>query len=158
MVNQAHKIMTDALDINPEQSRLLALSRVLEEYARAMAPGMPIDTEEGAAYQKRLYRTILGVLKQEGPEFVSQYSMLLNFVHANSDTTGAFYRHYPNRFQEMVQLDKTERLVFQRLIRLITLTANPATRLLNLKQISLPVLTAGLRSDQADRVIAFYTI
>ncbi len=156
MTYKAHKIMSDALDLNPEQSRLLAMSRLLENYANAMAPGMPVSPEEGAGWQRQLYKTIMGVLRTENQEFVSQYTALLAFVHARSDATGAFYRHYPNRFQDVVPLDKAERLVFQRMIRLITGTANPATRQLNLKQLSLPVLTAGLRGDQADRVMAFY--
>lgn len=154
MSQESQKIISDVLNINPEQSRLETLGGELEEYAKAMAPGKPVTTAEGAAWQRRLYNTIVNILKTEGQEFYAQYGLLLSFAHAQRD--GCFRNPLPYRFAESIPMSAKDRLNFQRMLRLIMLTANPATRMINLKQASLPILLKNLPGAYAERVYAFY--
>lgn len=142
--------------LSPAEARLQTLLGFLEEYNKAMSPGVPISARDGAEWQRRLWQRLQLVLRTEESEFIRQYQALLEFVATHRN--GAFKMPLPFRFPEHVQLTPVELLNYQRLVTLIVQTANPLTRMKNLEQMHLPSLLSKFSGAIADRVSAFYSL
>jgi hypothetical protein len=157
MSKDSLKLMNATVNnIDPAQSRLHTLMSFLESYDHAMRPGAMITSTDGAGWQRRLYQTLMRTLKADSNEFIQQYQAILQYVHTHPD--GAFRNPLPFRFPEHVALSPEELLNFQRLLQLILLTANPMTRLNNLRQTHLPATLSKFQGAIADKITAFYSL
>ena len=133
-----------------------SLITALEQYVDVLAPGKPIEGDQGARIQYGFWKTISNVLENApADEFKLLWNILLGFFNAHKD--GALHERYVFRFSEFWSQSEAELTAFQRLINLIKLTANPSTRAQSLKQVDLQrTLAEGLSETARQRVLMFY--
>jgi len=136
---------------------LTILANQLADYAKAMHPSQPMTAIEGKTQQTILWRTIDAILKLEGPEFIKGYTMLLAFVHENR--SGALNDRYIYRYFADLTIPNNDRKNFNRMLNLLSATADPATRRLGLEQADLTASLAGFRDGAIQqRVTEFYSL
>ncbi len=129
----------------------------LNAYATAMAPGKPITAEEGSRRQYALLTALRSVIESapEG-EFKRLWNLVLAFAHLHKD--GVFDGRYINRFAESWHRSVDELSALQRLINLITITADSETRSNSLKSFDLTrTLEFGFTDSARARLVGFYT-
>lgn len=136
---------------------LLAMVERLDGYIDAMAPGKAIDPREGARMQQVLWSTIRDVLRRPADEFNAMFTELLLKFHQHRN--GCFSKRYINRFHEYSNLKGADLRTFTRLIELLMATANPASRHLVARQLSV-ARTMRDYPDQSvvERMEAFYAM
>jgi len=157
MSTESQQILNNALNPeDPVDARIASMLSQLEAYNNAMKPGMPISSEEGAKWQRRLYGIIADCLRLQDEAFIRSWDALLMFVNRKRDES--FRMPLPSRFPEYIPLSAAELKNFHRLVYLITRTANPLTRALHLTQIHLDTTLVGLRGSQADNLRSFYHV
>lgn len=155
MSTESNNLMKNTIAPDPAaDARLVTLMGQLDEYAVAMAPGIPMGSEDGAKWQKRLNDRIWLVLRMQGEEFWKGWEALLAFVHRHRD--GVFSNQYPYRFPEYLPMSPKDAQNFQRLILLLQRTANPATRAAQLSQLNMVTLLKDLKGPISDKLRAFY--
>ena len=133
-----------------------ALINSLEMYIERMAPGMPVDNDQGARNQYMLWKTIVNI-STNAPinEFKSLWSLLLAYF--KEFETGVFHERYIFRFSEFWVQPDAELHGLQRVLNLIKLTCNPATREQGMKQVDLHrTLADGFSEDARSRIVNFY--
>lgn len=154
---ESQQIINNALNPeDPVDSRIATILSQLEDYNREMSPGLPISSEDGARWQKRLYTIIIDTLRLPDEAFIRTWDALLVFAHRKRGES--FRSPLPFRFPEHVALTRREYKNFQRLVHLITLTSNPSTRIASLKQVSIDSTVKELTGAQADKIRAFYHV
>lgn len=116
----------------------IMVQEALERYAVAMAPGKPLSNEQGATLQVGLYRVLVNVLNRPGPEFVPLWTLILAFAHAHAKDV--FNPRYLHRFWSYLKLTPNELRSFERILNLISVTANPQMRSLGIKQVDLKIV------------------
>lgn len=147
--------LTDGMDQTLEDA--------LTAYVTELAPSRPVEPVVGARYQVQLWRAIQHVLALEGSAFVKQWSALLAFVDANKLTSngrpGVFSAGYAFRYFSEVKIGASDRRNFERMLNLITITAERRTRQLALKQVDMKATLSGF-NDEAIRqkLIGFYQV
>lgn len=124
-----------------------------------------MDPNKGAAYQKNFCRMIMKVIEKstgkviidgrEQDEFRQNWIVLLTFFWFYRK--GALGPKEVNRFAANWQNADEGVTIFQRLVNLCLLSANPADRPKTLKQADiLRTLDLGLTQEGKERVIGFY--
>lgn len=133
-----------------------SLIHTIEMYIESMKPGKPVRSVEGAQSQYTLWMALFNVIHNApSSQFKSLWNIVLGFFVKHEK--GALGECYYNRFSEMWKYDTNQLTAFQRLLNLISLTANPATREVGLRQVNLDVtLSKGFSEDGRNRLIAFY--
>lgn len=145
------------LKVQQNSLALTILANQLADYAKAMHPSQPMNATIGKTQQTILWRTIDAILKLEGPEFIKGYSMLLNFVNENRN--GALNDRYIYRYFAELTIPNNDRKNFNRMLNLLSATADPATRRLGLEQADLAASLAGFRDGAIQqRVTEFYSL
>lgn len=135
----------------------MAVKEVLERYALNMKPGKLTPDAEGATHQVALYRTLIQVLDRPGPEFMPLWTLILQF--ANEHMKDVFHPKYLYRFFSHLKLSKVEIRNFERLLNMISLTADPKSRALGLKQFDLKITLKYLaKPNIVQNVRAYYSI
>ena len=138
---------------NPTQTVALAN---LDEYKQEMMPGKAHSTDEGAALQTKLYRTILSILRMKGSNFTRMWSELLDFVHQNRDTL--FNEKYVHRYFQNLSMQNGERKNFERILNLLIATSDPATRSRASEQVDIDATMEGFNDpDMHQRVSEYYS-
>lgn len=127
-------------------------------YIPAMHPKRPVTEADRLRQQVSLYRSISGVLnKLEGEEFTRAYGFLLELFSLYRK--GVFGERYVYRDFDNVPLAEPDRRAFQRFLMLLTLTADPKSRAVALKQIDMTkTLALGVSEPARQRVQAFYGV
>lgn len=157
MSTESNNLMKNAVAPDPAaDARLVTLMGELDGYAKAMAPGIPMSSEEGAKWQKRLNDRIWKLLRLNGPDFWTGWEALLKF--ALREREGVFHNQYPFRFPEYLALSPKDTQNFHRLILLIQRTCNPKTRAAQLAQLNMITLTKDLPGSVGDKLRAFYEV
>lgn len=135
-----------------------ALIQALENYIEQMRPGKPVSENDGAHHQYTLWRVIHGLIHQIPPEeFPKHWNLLLSLFAQNQGEGQVFHDRYVFRFSEYWSRAEAELDGFQRVLNLIKLTADPQTRKLGLKQVSLDrTLSAGFTEDGRQKLLSFY--
>lgn len=135
-----------------------ALIQAMESYIDQMRPGKPISENDGAHQQYSLWRMIHGLIHQVPPEeFPKHWNLLLSFFSQNQGEGQVFHDRYVFRFSEYWSRAEAELDGFQRILNLIKLTADPQTRKLGLKQVSLDrTLSAGFTEEGRQKLLSFY--
>lgn len=126
----------------------------MEQYLNAMAPGKPMPAKTGAANQYTLYRLFNNVCNMvEG--FDPCWNELLNIF--NEHKGGALAERYVFRFAEELPGTKEDHSAFFRLLNLLIVTADPATRKESLKQVSIYKTTQdGFTETARNNINQFY--
>lgn len=129
----------------------------LRNYTELMAPNVVANATTGKGQQLNLWKTIEKVLKLEGAEFIKGYGMLLGWVAENRK--GALSERYMYRYFPELALGQADRRNFDRMLNLLTATADPATRRMGLQQVDLAATVAGFRDSAIQqRVTEFYSL
>lgn len=133
-----------------------SLIHTLETYVEKMAPGRPMNSTEGAQHQYTLWMALFNVIHNApSSQFKSLWNIVLAFFKKHEK--GALGECYYNRFSEMWKYDLRQLAAYQRLVNLISLTADPETRAVGLRQVNLDVtLSEGFSEDGRNRLIMFY--
>ena len=128
----------------------------LEQYIARMKPGMPVDGDKGAKAQYGLWHTlrkILETMPQE--EFKNLWMLVMLYFHQHRE--GVFHERYVFRFSEFWNWSEKDLTAFQRILNLLKLTANPATRNAALKQVNLErSLADGISEEARQRLVTLY--
>lgn len=129
----------------------------LNRYVDAMSPGQVVGEKEGISNQVLLWRTIQNALNRQGSEFTSCFGEILEAVHRHRK--GAFHERYVFRFWDALPLSTPERRNFERLLNLMMLTSDPATRAHTLRQVDMDATLHGFNdSDIHQKVVEFYSL
>lgn len=107
----------------------------LKEYVSTMMPGRSHSTGEGEAAQLNFFRTIVTILKLEGGEFNTMFTLLLSIVNSNKNTV--FSDRYVFRYYNQLKMSNIERKQYERIVTLLLVLCNPAIRPKALKQIDI---------------------
>jgi hypothetical protein len=129
--------------------------RRLNEYMEAMRAGLPVDVEEGKAWQKVLYRTLMNVIhNSDDAEFSVLLKIILDQFVVHKD--GVFHPSHSMRFAEHIELNEAERATFFNLVDLLTISADAKGRELRLRQVDLnKSLTSEFTEQGKQRIRAF---
>lgn len=128
----------------------------IELYMGNMKPGMPVNASAGAVAQYTFWNVIKNIAHNApGNEFKSLWNILLGYFEEHKN--GVFHERYIYRFPEAWHKEVKELTAYQRILNLIKLTANPATRQHALKQVDLDrTLSEGFGEEARNRIISFY--
>ncbi len=131
--------------------------RTMDEYIAAMAPNKAMDADTGAKWQRRLWTMVSNVLTRiPRDEFDITWNTILNYFNehgADNDVLGA---RFVFRFNHMWAHSKTDLDNLNKLLNLIRLTCNPATRAIGLKQVDLDRTLANVGQESRNRLLNFY--
>lgn len=98
-----------------------------KEYQEKMKPGVVVSAADGINMQTRLWRTLKGILKLTGPEFITSYRTVLEWVQQNRG--GVMNEKYAYRFlAHATTLQAKDRVAFERLMAFMMNTCDPMTR------------------------------
>jgi hypothetical protein len=128
----------------------------LDIYKKNMAPRVPVDPNDGAKYQNGLWKVLQSVLENAPEnEFTKIWSVILIYIHAEQE--GVFNDRYLYRFAEHWGWDLDELKTFQRIMHLVTLTADSKTRKENLKKVTITkVIATGFSERAKQRITNYY--
>ena len=129
----------------------------LNDYAVKMKP-RAIQTEEtGTENQMKLWGIIKEVLNSAEADFKDNWVVLLAVFNANE--IGSFAEHYVFRFFEHIRLDQDSIDAMQRILNLIHLTQDPATRVANLKRVDIErTIKVGISDTAKRNLLMFYSV
>lgn len=132
-----------------------SVTDALERYAENMRPGKPTTDLEGSTQQTHLYRTLISILDRPGPEFMPLWTLVLKFAFDHKQDV--FHPKYIYRFFSHLRMSTVEIRNFERLLNLISLTADPKSRALGLKQFDLKITLKYLaKPNIVQNVRAYY--
>jgi hypothetical protein len=128
----------------------------LNSYVENMKKGKPITPANGAMQQYALWATLRTVVENHhGDEFRSLWHIVLSFFHYYRDNV--FSDRLVFRFADHWQRDKDQLKALQRLLDLIKITADPATRDENKKRVDMArSLEVGFSEEARSRVLQYY--
>jgi hypothetical protein len=118
------------------------ISNVLGTYLTTMGPAVPVSVDAGAAQQLNLYRMLMNVVNRPGVEFTPLWTQILTF--ANENINGVFAPKYLFRFFSNLRLPVIDIRNFERLLNLISVTANPQTRAVGIKSVDMKVILKNM--------------
>jgi len=128
----------------------------LDRYVTDMQPGRVVKDSEGARSQYNLWKAIT-YIAETAPvdEFKRLWNILLAYSEEYKD--GVFQDRYIFRFSEYWIWSEHELNGLHRILNIIKLTSNTATRADGLRQVSLDrSLMEGFTDDARQRIIMFY--
>ena len=128
----------------------------LDSYAQVMEPGKEVSGKEGARQQLRLFRIIERVFNRvENKDFKPCMDALIGFFHEHAnDVTGDQHLY---RFAAEWTAEAEEFTAFTRFVSLLSMTADPKSRELLVKNLSFEYyLEFGLTENGRQRVLAYY--
>jgi hypothetical protein len=145
----------DQLRLSGTQAQKVLIAS-LDRYVEDMAPNKPIQDAVGARNQYNLWKAI-SYIAETAPsdEFKRLWQILL--AYALEHTDGVFQDRYVFRFSEYWTWSEHELNGLHRILNIIKLTCDPATRADGLRQVSLDrSLTEGFSDDARQRIVMFY--
>lgn len=124
-------------------------------YCENMKPGLMVAERTAAVEQAALYRSIQNIINRQAVYFQPLFTALLAIF--NAERKGALGDSHRNRFMEAVPLNKSDRDAFQNLTHLLSVTSDPKSREVTLKQVRLDkALANGLTAEGQRRVLAYF--
>lgn len=133
------------------------LVSAIEHYVDVMQPGKPVEVNQGARNQHAFWKTIFNAVELSAQdEFKSLWKILLAYFNQYSKGGAFGYRHV-YRFSEFWVNGEEELRAYQKVLNVMALTCDPATRANGMKQFDISrsfdtVFTEVGRS----RLIQFY--
>jgi hypothetical protein len=161
IVKDAVNFIKDELLVATEEVKGLvnhnsqAVQKSLDDYLTIMMPGKPVDPQVGGREQYRLYKTIVNVISNQA-NFKESWNISLKSFNDNKD--GAFKDSHIFRFPDTMLGNPNDHKLFQVLINLIKLTADPVTRKEGLTKVTLArTLDAGMTEVARSNLASFYS-
>lgn len=135
----------------------IVIQHNLETYAREMAPGKPVTDQQAASYQQLLYTTLNRILKMEAAEFVENWTMVLDFVHARRATL--FHEMRAFRGVSALTLSARDCRNFEQMMNLLLKTSDPAVRYASTAVLNYDVVLGEIPSEEIrQKLLAYYRI
>lgn len=127
----------------------------LLNYADKMDPKKPMSPAQGVMHQYELASTLRYALNTEPETFKEVWQFVLAFAKQHSN--GVFHMRHINRFPEQWQWGEELLRAFLCTVNIITLTADPQTRITGLKQVHLGrSMQVGFSERAQQNVLSFY--
>jgi hypothetical protein len=126
-----------------------AIITAVDMYISVMRPRMPTTIKDGTRGQLDLWQAIYSTIHRNNTDFNGCWSLWLSYFNHYKDSV--FGVRYAFRFFEFMQLPRDQRIAFQRILNLMILTANLATRAQNLKHVDLEA-TLSVYFNEEDRM------
>lgn len=128
----------------------------VDNYKFKMAPGAPIDADTGAREQYNLWKAISSIVENSPEsEFTKLWSVLL--IYVNDNINGIFADRYIYRFAANWSWSESELKAYQRILNLITVTCDPATRSTNIRKVNIhKTLAEGFTEKAKQRISNYY--
>lgn len=135
-----------------------ALKQAFDQYQLKMKPRTPVNDEDIARNQTSLARIIFGTINTlEGKDFDLMFGHILAQFH--KEASGVFHELYVNRGMDVIELSSEDRRLFNNVINMIKLTADPAGRSISLKQVDLnKTLIGSITEAGRQKVYGFYNL
>ena len=128
----------------------------LDQYIKAMKPGVAHHGNDGPSQQVRLFRTIQSVLRQTGPDFNALFGELLRLI--NEHRQDVFHERYLFRYFDTLSLTNRERKNFERILSLLIDTCDPKFRSKAFQRVDINAVMEGFNDTEVhQRVMSFYT-
>lgn len=136
---------------------LKLIKQRLDSYVQAMQPGIPMAPGECAQNQLSLYRIIMSVVGMTGGQFQIGMSILVNTIREHRK--GVFAERYVARDFENLTLPYNARLFFERMIRLLLVTADVKQRDQVQRYVDIPAVIKYLPDTKAQqRILEYYNV
>nr|DAT18092.1 MAG TPA: hypothetical protein [Caudoviricetes sp.] len=101
--------------------------KTIEDYTKAMAPGVPIYDAEGANWNVRLYYAITSILRADDVrDMYDGMDAVMSIFRREHN--GALHHMYTSRFMDVIMLDDRTRILFCNMMLVLWTFANPITR------------------------------
>lgn len=128
----------------------------LDAYREKMAPGIPVNPDDGARQQYNLWKLFETVVESAPEqEFKKLWSVMLAYINGN--ISGVFNDRYVYRFADQWVWGLGELNAFQRLLNLAITTSNPATRQIDIRRVSVAkTLAEGFSEKAKERLNNYY--
>lgn len=130
----------------------------IEGYISKMSPGIPMTGEQGIVHQFGLWNLLKRTVNNSGEkEFKKLWNIVLGFFHEYEK--GVFSERYVLRFMDQRPGSNRDLRDFQRLIDLLKLTSNPATRTVTIQAYSMDKLleTKNFTDAGKQKLVTFYS-
>lgn len=136
----------------------LMLLASIDKYKYVMAPGAPIDADAGAREQYNFWKAISSIVENSPEaEFNKLWSVLL--IYVNDNIKGVFDDRYVYRFATNWTWPVVDLKAYQRILNLITVTCDPATRSSNIRKINMhKTLAEGFSEKAKQRISNYYQL
>jgi len=140
----------------PEEVTVSKLEEFLSNYLREMAPRVPMTNKLGAMNQYGLWKTLESVINSDNNVFRDDFKVVLKYFNDYADSS--FGPRYIYRFSEYWEWSTDELDVFQKLINILLLTADPSKRAAGLKQVDLnKALDTGFTDVAKSNIGSFFS-
>ena len=140
----------------PEEVSVSKLEEFLSNYLREMAPRVPMTDKLGAMNQYGLWKTLESVINSDSNVFRDDFKVVLKYFSDYADSS--FGPRYIYRFSEYWEWSTDELDVFQKLINILLLTADPSKRAAGLKQVDLSkALGVGFTDTAKSNIGSFFS-
>jgi hypothetical protein len=148
-----NKIIASAMEKATPIGRLIL--QQVEQYLISMHHKRPVTAIAGASEQVKFYRALRSMIENLTTDFNLVYSTVLAlFEDEKNATLGC--RHV-NRFMSHVALNEKEAQTYLRLTNLLSITANPKSRAITVRQVDIDAtLEHNFSEAGKQRVKAFY--
>jgi len=157
MSRQPYSVTPQQLASLPSTQRinLEAVVERLDSYVTNMSGARPIDPRDGGGYQTALWNCLRQVLNADAQQFSLQWSEVLATFHKHR--RDAFDERMLYRFFGDMRITGANQRSFERILGLITRTADPATRAMAYKQVDIRSIMASLENEAiTEKVNAYY--
>lgn len=149
----------DAVMLDIKQNGTAAqknLINALSLYVSNMSPHIQQTDDGGAKQQYNLWKAIQTVIEQSEPnEFKKLWNIILAYFQQYKQSV--FHDRYIYRYSEFWQWSEDHLTALQRLINIIKLTSDPATRAVGLRKVSLDrSLEVGISDAARQKLTNFY--
>ncbi len=142
-------------------SESMSVSMVREDianYIKNMAPGMIISEKKGSQHQARFFNVILAVINRySDDDFKAAMDIIVKAFR--TEAKGVFGAQYVYRFMEHVELPSPRVTLFQRLINMFIIMAEPKSRVAAMKQLNWQdTLSGEITNEGRNRVLKYFDV
>jgi hypothetical protein len=141
-----------------ESLSVAAVRHDLAEYIKNMAPGKAISEKLGSFHQVRLFNVLLAVINRySDDDFRTSMGIISELFRAEAN--GVFGEQYVFRFMEHVELSSPRIKLFQRLLNMFIVMAEPKSRKAALRQLNWQETLSGeITNDARNRVLNYFNV
>lgn len=135
---------------------MLALQRDLSNYTAQMMPAIRVPPGVGPAMQLTLYRAVMRVAGIKGDKFTPLWTAILAYAYEHRNDLWS--ERYINRFISDMNIPIVDIRNFEKLRHLISMTADPQSRAVAVKNIDFQTLMRFMPNPQVQQnLLGFYT-
>ena len=157
-VVQTQKPVVSEPAVAGESLSVIAVRHDLSEYIKNMAPGKVINETTGSFHQVKFFNVMLAVINRySDDDFRASMNILVELFR--KEAKGVFGEQYVFRFMEHVELSSPRIKLFQRLLNMFIVMAEPKSRKAAMKQLNWQETLSGeITNDGRNRVLKYFDV